>query len=215
MWRVRSDDTRRLVTPDGVMDLVWFQDRLIVAGADTHAMAFETRPGEPTWGLQLAPGVAHALLGLPVRELTNQRIELSELVGLRGGLAAFEHDPPAGLEEVFVALWRQADPDRSLLHHAESLDRAARNGMNVRDTAAIHHVSQRSLHRISTALFGYGLNTLTQIHRLQRALQLTHSGLSLSDAAATAGYVDQSHFTRQAKRLTGQTPAELTSATSS
>jgi AraC-like DNA-binding protein len=54
-----------------------------------------------------------------------------------------------------------------------------------------------------------GPKTLMQIHRFQHALHLARAGVPLSDAAVTAGYVDQAHLNRESKRLTGQTPVAL------
>lgn len=208
IWRVLSRETELRIVPDGVMDLMWFQDRLVVAGADTRTMIAATRPGEVTWGLRFPPGVAHALLGRPAHELTDQRIELSELVTLPGPSGLFS-DPAAALEEVFIALWSRADPDRATLRLAASLDRAARNGLSVRETSAVHDLSERTLRRLSNTLFGYGPKTLMQIHRFQRALRIARGGMPLGETAATAGYADQAHFTRETRRLTGRTPSAL------
>jgi AraC-like DNA-binding protein len=195
------------------MDLMWFQDRLVVAGADTRTMTFGTQVGEVTWGLQLAPGVAHALLGIPAHELRDDRVELSDLVRLPGlATAGFDVDAASALEEVFVALWVRADPDRSNLRLAASLDRAARDGLSVQATAMLHDLSERSLRRLSNAVFGYGPKTLMQIHRFQHGLHLVRAGMSLSAAAASAGYADHPHFARECKRLTGQTPSQLSPA---
>jgi AraC-like DNA-binding protein len=208
LWRVVADGPEQHVSPDGVMDLMVVRDRLVVAGPDTRAMVARTRSGEVTWGLQLAPGVAHALLGVPAHELTNQRVELSELATLpRNAGRSSEDSAPDRLEKVFAALWSRADPERSVLRTAASLDRAAREGLGVRETAEFHNLSERSLRRLSNRLFGYGPKTLTRIHRLQRALHLAQAGLPLSDAAAAAGYADQAHLTRESRRLTGRTPA--------
>ncbi|MFD9888168.1 helix-turn-helix domain-containing protein [Amycolatopsis sp. NPDC059027] len=208
LWRVSCDGPEKHVVPDGVMDLMWFQDRLVVAGADTRTMVMETRPGEVTWGLQLAPGVAYALLGVPADELTDQRVELSELVSLSGPWS-FEDDVADALERVLIALWTQADPERAILREAASLDRAAREGLSVREMAELHDLPERSLRRLSKRLFGYGPKTLTRIHRFQHALHLVRAGLPLSEAAATAGYADQAHFTRESNLLAGRTPAAL------
>lgn len=207
LWRVRSSGHHHVV-PDGVLDLMWFQHRLVVAGPDTRAMAVHTAPEEVTWGLRMPPGVAHALLGVPADELTDRRVALSELVALPA--RSFDDDPAGALEQVFLDLWTRADPDRAALRLAASLDRAARDGLGVRETAQRHGLSERSLRRVSTRVFGYGLKTLARIHRFQRALHLARSGLSLAEAGATAGYVDQAHFTRETTRLAGRTPAELT-----
>lgn len=215
MWRVSSDGPEQHVAPDGVMDLMWFRDRLVVAGPDTRTMIAGTRTGEVTWGLQLAPGVAHALLGVPAHELTDRRVELSELVAPPGHDGwSFEDNAADALERVFIALWTRAEPERSVLRVAASLDRAARAGLSVRGTARLHDLSERSLRRLSDRLFGYGPKTLTRIHRFQHALHLARAGLPLGDAAVTAGYADQAHFNRDSKRLTGRTPGALTRAAS-
>ncbi|MET0423018.1 MAG: helix-turn-helix domain-containing protein [Actinoplanes sp.] len=206
LWRVQPDESAHQVTPDGVLDLMWFRDRLVVAGPDTHAMTSEAVPAEVTWGLQFAPGVAAALLGLPAAELTDRRVELSDLVKLPGNLP---HDPPDRLEQVFLTLWRRADPDPATLRLAAELDRAARAGLSVRETARTFALSERSLRRLSNTLFGYGTKTLTRIHRFQRALGLARAGVPLGEAAATSGFADQAHFTRDARQLTGRTPAAL------
>ncbi|MFF2852443.1 helix-turn-helix domain-containing protein [Streptomyces sp. NPDC058001] len=211
LWRVCAEGTEQRVVPDGVMDLMWLQGRLVVAGPDTRAMVAATGVGEVTWGLRFAPGVAYALLGVPAHELTDRRVELSDLVASTGydgrsfGAGA--------LERVFVALWTRAEPERSVLRLAASLDRAAREGRGVRETAEVHGLSERSLLRLSNRLFGYGTKTLARIHRFQHAYHLARTGpLPLSEVAATAGYTDQAHFNRECKRLTGRTPVTLTRA---
>ncbi|WP_218619509.1 helix-turn-helix domain-containing protein [Nocardiopsis flavescens] len=195
-----------LVLPDAALDLMWHRGRLVVAGPDTVAQAGDPRPGEATWGLRLAPGAAHALLGVPARELADRRVDLADLVPAppvpRG-------DPPAALEDAFAALWRAADPDPAPLRLAASLDRAAREARAVPGIAREHGMSERSLRRACDRLFGYGPKTLMSIHRLQRALRLARSGTPLGGAAATAGYADQAHFSREVSRLTGLPPGVL------
>jgi hypothetical protein len=130
MWRVLSDGSAKRIVPDGVMDLMWFRDRLVVAGADTRTFTVQTHACEVTWGLRLAPGVAYALFGVPAHELTDQRVELSELVAFPGRDGWSLEDSAADvLERVFIALWTRADPERSILRVAASLDRAARAGL--------------------------------------------------------------------------------------
>jgi AraC-like DNA-binding protein len=122
-------------------------------------------------------------------------------------------DPAAALERVFVMLRGRADPERGLLQLAGSLDRAARSGLSVREIAIQHGLSDRTLRRLSDRLFGYGPKTLASIYRFQQALSLARSGTSLSEAAAMAGYVDQSHLNREAQRRAGTTPAALIALT--
>lgn len=210
LWRVVADGGELRILPDGAMDLMWADGRFRFAGADTTAMIHDSRAGAVTWGLRLAPGTAHALLGIPAHELADQRFELTDLVALPSSIVDSAHsDAPAALERVCVALWTQAAPEASVVRLARSLDRAARAGIGVPEIADRHGMSERSLRRLSDKLFGYGPKTLMSIHRLQHALQLARSGMSLSDASAMAGYADQAHLARDSRRLAGTTPGVL------
>ena len=210
LWRVETRPGVQRILPDGVMDLMWFDGRFVFAGADTTAMVASSAGGGITWGVRLAPGAAHAVLGVPARELADRRVDLSDLAKVPTSLLdRVPEDPAAALERVFMTLWTQADPERRLLRLAASLDRDARTGLSVRDIATRHDLADRTLRRLSDRLFGYGPKTLASIHRFQHALDLARSGTALSEAAATAGYADQSHLNREARRLAGTTPAEL------
>lgn len=214
LWRVTADEHNGdlfRVIPDAVMDVVCFGGKLLFAGPDTVASLVPSSPGAVTWGLRLGPGVAHTLLGMPVRELTNQRVELHELARLdTQALETVWHNPAAALEQAAVELWRRAAPDAAALHLAGSLDRAAQAGLTVRDMAELHGFSERTLRRFSDRVFGYGPKTLTAIHRLQRALRYARAGSAHGEAAALARYADQSHLARETKRLTGTTFGALT-----
>ena len=210
LWRVESEPGAQRILPDGVMDLMWFDGRLVVAGADTTAMVEVAGRGDVTWGLRLAPGAAHAVLGVPARELADRRVELRDLAAVPSPLLDSVHEDPAeALERVFLMLWRQADPERDLLRLARSLDQAARAGRGVREIAAEHDLSERTLRRLSGQLFGYGPKTLSGIYRFQHALELARSGTPLGQAAVLAGYVDQPHLNREARRLAGTSPGVL------
>ncbi|MGH8917212.1 MAG: helix-turn-helix domain-containing protein, partial [Actinomycetes bacterium] len=72
-------------------------------------------------------------------------------------------------------------------------------------------ISGRSLRRRCHEAFGYGPKTLDRILRFQRFLELAKGGedTEFSGLAAAAGYADQAHLTREARRLSGLTPATI------
>jgi AraC-like DNA-binding protein len=73
-------------------------------------------------------------------------------------------------------------------------------------------LSERQLRRRFERAVGYGPATLRRIQRFQRFLAIAHasaSGTSLARLAADAGYADQAHLAREARRLSGRTPSEL------
>jgi AraC-like DNA-binding protein len=197
----------RPVLPDGCMDLLWSEGRLLVAGPDTRAYV----PDGPSvaWaGLRFYPGTAPALLGVPAHELRDRRVELAELWPtaevrrLRARVEAAAH-PTTALEE--LALERAAPPDREL----RRLVTALAAGRPVAETADRLGLGARRLHRRSLAAFGYGPKTLARILRLQRALALARQGVPYADTAARAGYADQAHLARDVRELSGTTLTDL------
>ncbi|MET8167727.1 helix-turn-helix domain-containing protein [Streptomyces sp. NPDC005329] len=195
------------VLPDGCMDLLWREGRLLVAGPDTHAHLHEGPPA--SWaGIRLFPGTAPALLGVPAHELRDRRVELSDLWPapevrrLTGRVAAAAY-PALALEE--LALERAAPPDRAL----RRLVAALAAGATVSETADELGLGARQLHRRSLASFGYGPKTLARILRLQRALALARQGVPYADTADRAGYADQAHLSRDVREFTGLTLGAL------
>ncbi|MEU4981620.1 helix-turn-helix transcriptional regulator [Streptomyces sp. NPDC021969] len=198
------------VLPDGCMDLLWYDGRLLVAGPDTRA--YVTEGGGGAWaGVRFYPGTAPALLGVPADALRDRRVELTDLwpaararqLAARVNAAA---NPATGLEE--AALSRAAEtgpPDPLLGRIVAALDA----GRPVAATADVLGIGARRLHRRSLAAFGYGPKTLARVLRLQRALALVRNGTPLAETATRTGYADQAHLTREVRELTGATPREL------
>ncbi|GAA2565834.1 MULTISPECIES: helix-turn-helix transcriptional regulator [Streptomyces] len=198
------------VLPDGCMDLLWYDGRLLVAGPDTRAHLTDGTPGG--WaGVRFHPGTAPALLGVPAAELRDRRVDLTDLwpAARARNLTARVNaapDPATGLER--AALSRAADtgpPDPLLARIVTALDA----GRPVAATADALGIGARQLHRRSLAAFGYGPKTLARVLRLQRALALARNGTPLAETAARTGFADQAHLTRDIRELTGATPLQL------
>ncbi|MEV7021266.1 helix-turn-helix transcriptional regulator [Kitasatospora sp. NPDC093558] len=193
------------VLPDGCMDLLWTDGRLLVAGPDTRA--FRPGPGlaGPWAGVRFYPGTAPALLGVPAHELRDRRVDLADLrpaAEVRRLTARIDAapDPAVALEDLALRLAADAGPaDRLLRAVVESL--AA--GRSVTATADHVGLGERQLHRRSLTAFGYGPKTLARILRLQRALALARSGVPFADTAARTGFADQAHLARDVRELTG------------
>lgn len=202
------------VLPDGCMDLLWSEGRLLVAGPDTRAYRPHGTAGHRIAGIRFAPGTAPALLGVPAHELRDRRVPLAELwpaarVRRLTARVAAVPGPATGLEA--VALECAADvagpPDPVLRAAAAAL----RRGRGVGETADALGVTARWLHRHSLAAFGYGPKTLARVLRLQRALALARAGVPFAGTAARAGFADQAHLARDVRELTGLRLTELVS----
>ena len=177
------------VLPDGCMDLMRMDGRVMVAGPDTTA-SVSFRAGEPFVGLRFHPGVLPRLLGVPASELTNERVRLSEF---RGGL------PQRGTLTELAALLACEEPRTetapwplALLRHVTGRLAA---GSTVADVAGEIGWSNRTM--------------LRRILRFRRAARLLDDGLSFGEVAAGAGYADQPHLHREARQLAGVPLASL------
>lgn len=192
------------VLPDGCMDLIWSGGELIVAGPDTGAHVVVDEPGARYAALRCDPGTGPTLFGVPADELRDRRVRLADLwaeseVGILTERVAAAADPAACLEELAAARMRAADPDP----FATTVVAALRAGADVASVAHAVNLSERQFRRRSRAAFGYGPKTLARVLRLDHALTLARDGLPPAGVAASAGYADQSHLSRDVKALTG------------
>lgn len=197
-----SDAPRRTrVLPDGCMDLIEMDDRVVVAGPDTTAFITE-QEGAAT-GIRFRPGVLPRLLGVPAVEVRNTRIGLDLLrPNASGGpLMSLTARLLEGETDRETAPWRLG----ALRHVTERLG----SGATVRSVADEIGWSARNLQRQCAAVYGYGPATLRRILRFRRAVRLLDAGVSAADTAAMAGYADQSHLSREVRDLAGVPPSQL------
>ncbi|MFF9331256.1 helix-turn-helix domain-containing protein [Streptomyces albogriseolus] len=205
-----GDDGPGRVLPDGCMDLLWHDGRLLVAGPDTHAHVDGGAAG-PWAGIRFHPGTAPTLLGVPAHALRDRRVELADLwpaAEVRHATARVHaaHHPARGLEDVALRLAASAGPPDPLLTR---LVAALDAGRPVAGTADELGLGARQLHRRSLTAFGYGPKTLARILRMRRALALARSGVPFAETAIRAGYADQPHLAREVRSLTGVALREL------
>lgn len=81
--------------------------------------------------------------------------------------------------------------------------------LQVEEAAFTERVARRQLERDLRRWFDVSPKQLAQIARVQGVARLAARGLTLSATAAELGYADQSHMTREIRRLTGVTPLSL------
>ncbi|MFF1530724.1 helix-turn-helix domain-containing protein [Cellulomonas sp. NPDC058312] len=209
LWTVRDADPGGRVLPDGCMDLLLVDGRLLVAGPDTvaHGSA-PVRPGARVSGLRLPPGAAPVLLGVPAHALRDDRPELAAVWG-DAAARSWAATVDGGIDRL-----ERLTADRLAARGGRSREVAAAAallgaGAGAADVADRLGVTARTLHRRSLDAFGYGPRTLGRVLRLQRAVGLMGGGLPLAEVAHRAGYADQPHLARETRSLAGATPSEL------
>lgn len=204
-----------LVLPDGCVDVVWRSDgALFVAGPDLGPVVHPHPLDTGFVGFRLQPGAAASVLGVAADELRDRQVPLADLWGRAAGELA-EQLGDAGNDGDRRALLARTLHQRVAAEHLDEAVLAAartleRGPHRVTDVAERVGLSDRSLHRRFVRQVGYGPKTFARVMRLRRFLALGEDARGgLAGLAAEAGYADQAHLTRECRRLTGRTPAEL------
>jgi methylphosphotriester-DNA--protein-cysteine methyltransferase len=205
-----------LILPDACSDLIWEQDvGSYVAGPDTGPVRTPARPGAVFVGARFRPAAGGQVLGLPLSELRDQRVPLTELRkdAARKLPASLR---PAEAADRLLEVSGQLIADSSLDHVVNAAVSLLRDpAARTEDIAEQVGLSERQLRRRAHAAVGYGPKTLQRVLRFQRLVRLLDAAaepVDLAGAAARLGYADQPHLTRDCAALSGLTPTALAKA---
>ncbi len=211
----RPADARRLL-PSGRADMVWGAGLgVYVAGPQTRYTLAMDLPRMLVFGARFRPGAAPYLLRTSAKELVDSTVRLD---AIDPRLARRLDDRLGDAGDATSALTvfgaelerrvRSTDPPSPAVREAvRMLDGSA----TVAETAARTFVSERALQRRFAQDVGYGPKVLQRVLRFQRFMrELATPQIGLARAGALAGYADQSHLTRETRRLAGLSPSQLT-----
>jgi AraC-like DNA-binding protein len=207
------------VLPDACIDIVLINDQPpVLAGPWTVPFLAGLAAGTTVTGARLHPGRASCLLGIPASELLNQIIPIADVKGVLQAMqleTVMEQPNTAArrsaLGHALVASMRHSAPlDPAVLAGIQWFSRRPRG--RIVELSRWIGISERQLHRRFSAAVGYGPKMFQSVLRFQRLLKSardTGAAHSLADLAASAGYADQAHMTRDVHRLAGLRPTML------
>lgn len=195
--RVGAEPVQR-VLPDGHADLLVYDTGLIeIAGLYDEVALPVLSAGTRVRGVRLRPAVVSAAFRIPASSLRNRVLPADAVLGSRRAERLVDR---RGIDS-----WvRSIEPS--------ARGTAAVDLLGTRPVDAVATelgVSGRHLRRIMLADVGLSPKVYQQVLRLQRFVQAADAGMPLASAAATAGYADQPHLTRDVRRFAGLTPALL------
>jgi methylphosphotriester-DNA--protein-cysteine methyltransferase len=196
------------VIPDACSDVIWQRgEGTTVVGPDTSAKLVGLAPGDVLVGMRFRPGAGGGVLGVPLDELRDLRVDVTDVD------RAFDVDGDMEPREV-VARFMSAAAGR----RADPLVGVAARRLDEQDVGAVARdlgISERQLRRRFHAAAGYGPKTLARVLRFCRFVDAIDRGRTdLAALAFDSGYADQAHLTRETTRLAGMPPAALLRARS-
>lgn len=190
--------------------------RFFVNGQNTHSFTLSPTGKSEVLGVRFLPFGAWPFLHIPMIELTGRFVSLEELYGV-GAKVLTESMFNANswqqriqiVEEFLIneldhSRW-SVDPVVNQLVHRIYRDRSR---VNLGQFATDTRYSERHIRRKFTDIIGINPSIFTRIVRFREvfAMKKNHSETELLSLALDSGYHDQSHFIRDFKEFTGETP---------
>jgi AraC-like DNA-binding protein len=208
------------VIPDGCIDLVFSDGKLVISGPDTASVELEVMPNRSFVGVRFRAGVAPTALGVPATALLDRRVPARDVLGARAAELEEALAEAAGARQAAALLeraagtWLREAPDGAadaLVRRAVLELEAARRDWTVTTLAAKLGLSERQLRRRFVGAVGYGPKLMERVLRLRRFIRAASRLRSpgLATLALEAGYADQPHLSRECRELTGITPTQL------
>ncbi|HVY80103.1 MAG TPA: helix-turn-helix domain-containing protein [Steroidobacteraceae bacterium] len=205
----------RIAMPDVCCDLVWVREKIFVLGPMSRA-----RPSGyvnlDVEILNLHPFSAREWLGMPMNHLTDREVLLADIAReladrlselfFRGRAHELVRAVPAVPTTTFPPRTRHASARTDRLARAAH---AIEQGESLTHAADLVNLSERQLERLFADHVGLTPREYKRILRFRRAVRAVKAGCRLAEAAALAGFADQSHFTRDVQKLTGRPPREV------
>lgn len=176
-----------------------------VVGPRSRHMVRELAGRGSVVGAAFRPGVFRALAGRPVAELVDRELDAADVPGLAGE-PRFPGDLAAWLRARLPAEGplRAAREAGELVAHVAADPTVAR----VDRLAAAAGTSMRTLQRLFAEHVGPGPKWVIRRYRLQEVVARLEAGgrVDWADLAATLGYADQGHLSRDFTDLFGEPP---------
>lgn len=175
-------------------------------------------------GIQLRPGNAAALLGVPAGELAGASVPLDVLWGAAFAreaverLAAVPHGPARAAVLATLARERLAHARRragrpshlgaAAATHALALVRQSAGRTTVRALADALGIGERRLEQLFHRHVGLSPKVTCRLARFRAALRLARRApaVAWTDVAYRGGYADQSHLVHEFRAIAGMTP---------
>ncbi len=186
------------VLPDGHADLIVYESgRIEVVGLHDRVALPILTGGTRVHGVRLRPeavGPAFRSSGAALRNVT---VDADDVFGAREAARLADRRRIDRWIGSIVPDDRTAAAVRLLASHT------------VAETAERLGITDRHLRRVLLNDVGLAPKPYQRVLRLRRFLAAAETRPDIAAAAAAAGYVDQSHLTRETHALAGQTPAQL------
>jgi AraC-like DNA-binding protein len=158
-------------------------------------------------------GGAAAFFKLPLHELSGLSISLDDLVPhhyIEERLAEADNNKQRiAIVEQFLLSQLKKETNDALVINAIQQIHSSKGDIRIKDMLRVLLISRDPFEKRFRRITGTSPKHFSTIIRLRHLIDHYSSANSLTDMAYTAGYFDQSHFIKDFRHFTGQTPHEF------
>ena len=224
-WTIRGDASGTApvvnrVLPDNCIDVIFnlrpaASFRAIVVGPMLTAEVLHHHALVDMLGVRFRPGAGTEFLECSATEVAAREFTAGELWSDAGGLIDRLLDTPVAARfavlDAYLLRRRRTWRPATLARMATAAIERAHGLGSVRGLTMSLGISERKLQRTFEAAVGLGPKQVLRVQRFRAAASLVNAGrvASLSAIAATCGFADQAHMTREFVALAGVTPKEF------
>jgi AraC-like DNA-binding protein len=169
------------------------------------------------------PGAAFRFFPLPMKELTDNNVLLSDLWGsktseLEDTLSHChsQQERVSVVQRLLLTFIQREPVNKGAYEHCLWQINLYRGQMPLKTLAKETNISQRQLGRLFHTFLGLAPKEYSRIKRFLCTIDniRKYPSYSLTQIAYESGYFDQAHFIHECKEFTGMTPRELVGTTS-
>ncbi len=181
-----------------------------VLGVLTRRFVIDTEQKRKICGVEFEPGGFSAFTSEHATYFCDKAIDASKIWGIGSGSlhsALAMTDDPHGHCKILEAFLNQQfipDPFEDVVF--QKLLNGMVSGRRIQDIQQELGLSQRKLHDLFDRRIGVRPKLFARILRLSSGLSVFQEQPSLADLAYESGYSDQSHLSREFRRLAGTSP---------
>ena len=208
---------QRLLDPDDYQRARTF-DTAWIAGLQRTCLVTESLDATRLMGVRFGPSGAAPVLGVAMSEVTGRVETLDDVVGSSAIQLRLRLLETADLEARFLVLEDfvrarlagHRDGARAIAWVAAEIVRR-RGNVAVEALARAVGMSRKSLAGQFHRHVGVGPKAFARVVRFGAAIDAAQAGrrVNWAEVAASCGYFDQAHFTREFREFTGLTPGEF------
>ena len=220
------DESDFMAVPDGCIDIVFEYDDCDITGYATgtvlrhkNKVFFPGKSGKKEiFGIRFMPGFRPAGLKVKLKDLIDQRLELSETAYGDSMTTALKQENDfyqrirVFLQEYTKIAKKEPKPygKEQLVIYIKDMVYHTNGVIRVHEMAERTGYSERYINKAFIEEMGFSPKTFCKIIQFQKALEFLNYGTpdNMADAAADLGFYDQSQFIRDFKNYSGLTPKQ-------